>query len=69
MRDQKLYLTPGDLVSRWGGAIGRGTLANWRAQGRGPDFVKLGGRVLYPLERVEAFEAQSTRGANDNARS
>ena len=33
------------------------TLHNWRAQGRGPAFVKLGGRVLYPIRDLEAFVA------------
>lgn len=67
MTEEKRYLTPAELVDRWGGAIGRGTLANWRTQGRGPDFVKFGGRVLYPVARVEAYETSSLKGANDNA--
>ena len=24
------------------------TLANWRAKGKGPPFIKAGGRVVYP---------------------
>lgn len=33
------------------------TLANWRAQGLGPAFVKVGGRVLYTLAAVAEWEA------------
>lgn len=37
-----------------------GTLSNWRMQGRGPKYIKLGRKVLYPLREVEAFEARHT---------
>jgi hypothetical protein len=33
------------------------TLRNWRWSGRGPVALKLGGRVVYRLSDVEAFEA------------
>lgn len=33
------------------------TLHNWRSQGRGPSFVKLGARVFYPTQDLEAFVA------------
>lgn len=56
------FLTPTQLVARWGNAIGEGTLANWRAQGRGPKFVKLGAKVVYRLADVEDYEmAQAVR--------
>lgn len=54
-------LTPDELVARFGGAIKKGTLANWRSQGKGPPFSKRGAKVVYPLDRLEAWEA-----ANDN---
>lgn len=66
MNVQAKYLKPDELVARWGGAISRETLANWRAQGRGPGFVKLGGRVVYPLARVEEYEQQAEGAANDD---
>jgi Helix-turn-helix domain len=37
------------------------TLEGWRWRGTGPRFVKAGGRVLYRLEDVEAFEATQLR--------
>lgn len=64
----KTYLRPNDLNERWGGAVTIGTLANWRSQGQGPDFVKFGTRVLYPLDKVEAWEVAQLRGMNDNVK-
>ncbi len=32
-----------------------GTLANWRAQGKGPAFVKLGRGVRYRLDDLETW--------------
>lgn len=49
-------LTPAEVVARWNGAYSVGTLANWRSQGIGPAFVKIAGRVLYPLADVQAYE-------------
>ena len=33
------------------------TLERWRWTGEGPDYLKLGGRVIYRLEDIAAFEA------------
>lgn len=50
-----LHLTTADLAVRWGMHIG--TLANWRCSGTGPNFLRIaGGRVLYRLADVEAYE-------------
>jgi hypothetical protein len=43
------------LASRW--RISTRTLEQWRWQGRGPRYLKIGGRVLYRLSDIEAFEA------------
>ena len=32
------------------------TLANWRNVGRGPEYVKIEHKVLYPLKAVEEYE-------------
>jgi hypothetical protein len=37
------------------------TLERWRWSGKGPAFVKLGGRVVYRLEVIEIFEAEGNR--------
>lgn len=38
-------------------AISPRTLERWRLIGAGPQFMKIGGRVKYRLEDVEAYEA------------
>ena len=43
--------------------LSRGTLANWRAEGRGPRYVKLGKDVLYRVSDIESWlDAQPTIG-------
>jgi hypothetical protein len=44
-----------ELAKRW--LISPRTLEQWRWQGRGPRYLKIGGRVIYPLSEVEVFEA------------
>ena len=47
------------LAERW--LISPRTLEQWRWQGRGPRYLKIGGRVVYRLSDIEAFEfARST---------
>lgn len=48
------HLTPAALAERWGMSVA--SLANMRCQGRGPDYIKIGSRVLYPLTVIEAVE-------------
>ena len=45
------------LADRW--LISPRTLEQWRWQGKGPRYLKIGGRVVYRLTDVEAFEAAS----------
>ncbi|MCT1716385.1 helix-turn-helix transcriptional regulator [Dermabacter hominis] len=43
--------------------LSRGTLANWRAEGRGPRYIKLGKDVLYRVSDIESWlDAQPTIG-------
>jgi hypothetical protein len=63
---QSKYLSAAEVVQRWGGAVTTGTLANWRSQGKGPPFVKLGSKVRYPIAPLEAWEAANMVAANDN---
>jgi predicted site-specific integrase-resolvase len=53
------FLTPASLASRW--SIAPNTLKQWRWNGRGPLYVKIGGRVLYRLADIEQFEEQKLR--------
>ena len=53
-----------ELSRRW--RLSPRTLERWRFQGTGPRYLKVGGRVVYRLEDVEAYEAgqlQATGGA------
>ncbi|MEO6609163.1 MAG: DNA-binding protein [Aestuariivirga sp.] len=56
------HLNQLDLSRRW--AISPRTLERWRWQSFGPDFVKVGGRVLYRLIDVERFEAENLHQTN-----
>lgn len=47
------------LSDRWG--ISQRTLDRWRAIGWGPVFLKMGCRVIYRVEDIEAFELQHLR--------
>lgn len=50
------HLNQVELSRRW--SLSPRTLERWRSLGQGPQFLKIGGRVVYRLEDVEAFEAQ-----------
>ena len=45
------------LAERWG--ISRRTLGRWRSLGWGPKFHKMGGRMIYMMKDVEAYEAET----------
>lgn len=51
------HLNQAELAARWN--ISHRTLERWRWTGDGPQFIKIGGRVVYRLEDIEAFEADS----------
>jgi hypothetical protein len=50
-----------DLSRRWN--ISPRTLERWRWLKHGPEYLKIGGRVVYPLDAIEAFEAAQTKNA------
>lgn len=50
------YLTAQQLSARWNEQISPRTLANWRTSGCGPRYVKIGGRVMYRITDIEAWE-------------
>jgi hypothetical protein len=49
------HLDQKHLAERW--LISPRTLEQWRWQGRGPRYLKIGGRVVYRLSDIEAFES------------
>lgn len=54
------FLTPAEVSARYNGRISVRTLSNWRNLGSGPPYTKLGGKVLYPLERLVEWERRNT---------
>lgn len=58
---QEIYLTPEKVAERFGRQLSVRTLANWRSAGNGgPPFMKLGGKVLYPLSKLIEWERKRT---------
>ncbi len=55
------HLNQIELARRW--RISPRTLERWRWMKQGPCFLKVGGRVVYRLDDVEAFEAAQVRGS------
>lgn len=43
-----------ELAKRW--TISHRTLERWRWAGEGPAYMKIGGRVVYRMADIEAFE-------------
>jgi hypothetical protein len=58
--DNRQYLTAAELSERFRGKISVRTLANWRCLGIGPRYTKIGGRCLYPIDEVIAWERART---------
>lgn len=54
--NENKYLTPEQLSQRWGGSPTVETLRNWRSQGRGVKFIKIGKLIKYPLSEILKFE-------------
>lgn len=55
------HLSQSDVAARW--AISPKTLERWRWLGCGPRYIKIGGRVVYRLEEIEAYEERQTRSS------
>ncbi|MFC3205621.1 helix-turn-helix transcriptional regulator [Aquamicrobium soli] len=48
------HLNQVELSRRW--KLSPRTLERWRWLGQGPRYLKVGGRVVYRLEDIEAYE-------------
>ncbi len=59
--DSRLYLTPDQLLERWGKLVTKQTLCLWRKLGKGPMHMKLGNKVVYPIDFVIEFEQKSIK--------
>ena len=60
------HLNQTELARRW--RMSERTLERWRWLGQGPRFMKLGGRVIYRLEDIEAFETEQLREITPRSR-
>ena len=60
------HLNQVELGRRW--RISHRTLERWRWLKRGPQYLKIGGRVVYRLEDVEAYEAEQVHGSDQAVR-
>lgn len=59
-KEDKANLTPRELAERWSLTVG--TITNWRVDGKGPKFIKLGNnRVVYPLSEVIRYESEKLK--------
>ncbi len=47
------------LARRWG--LSHRTLERWRHDEAGPAYLKIGGRIVYRLSDIEAYEASRQR--------
>lgn len=59
MEKEKILLTPSALALRW--SITVSTLSQWRWNGDGPPYLKMGKQVRYDLKEIEKFEAKKIR--------
>ena len=48
-----------ELSRRW--RLSPRTLERWRYRGTGPQYLKVGARILYRVADIEAFEAEQLR--------
>jgi hypothetical protein len=53
------HLTQDEVAERW--SVSPRTLEGWRWMGQGPRFLKIGGRVVYRVADIEAYEAEQLR--------
>jgi hypothetical protein len=53
------HLNQVDLSRRW--SLSPRSLERWRWKKQGPPYLKVGGRVVYRLADIEAFEAAQLR--------
>ena len=53
------HLNQDDVAQRW--SISPRTLERWRWTGQRPRFLKIGGRIVYRLCDIEAYETEQLR--------
>ena len=61
--EQLKHFSSKQLARRW--AVSHRTPERWRWTGCGPCYLKIGGRVVYRLADIEAYEAAQLRNATN----
>ena len=56
------HLNQVQLSRRW--SLSPRTLERWRWLKEGPRYLKIGGRVVYTLEDIHAYESKQAKSAN-----
>lgn len=56
---EERHFLQSELGRRW--KISPRTLERWRTKRKGPRYLRLGGRIVYRLEDIEAYERNSLR--------
>lgn len=58
---KRRFLTPAQVAELL--SLSTITLAHWRVAGTGPRYLKVGGRIRYAEEDVEAYSVARTRSS------
>lgn len=53
------FLDTKELAERW--KMSPRTLYNQRSLGNGPPYIKVGTRVLYPIDEIEKYELEDNK--------
>lgn len=59
-------LSTQEVVERYNGRISKRTLDNWRSQGKGPKYVRRGGKIFYPIDLLEEWDRNSVFQSTSN---
>lgn len=59
------HLSPSELAHRLG--VSKRTIEGWRYRGKGPDYLRLEGRIAYRLADVERFEAEALQKGRNSS--
>jgi len=65
IRSDAINMTQLELAERW--HISPRTLERWRWTGEGPLFIKIGGRVVYRVSDIEAYEQSMIRSSTSDS--
>jgi hypothetical protein len=60
-------LMPPAAAGEYLGGIAKQSLAKWRCEGRGPEFVRVGGRIMYERSALDAWVDARRRNSTSEA--